>query len=511
MHHEYTIHGQTITLDIDPSVVAVRFTEPAPHSVRQRICRDCALGSFRQRVEVPEESFTILPLGDATLESTAPLMATGERLRAIEAVTRVAPVFRMGARRMVATDRVAIGITGSTIDGAALAARYGATIMDRYGEGEYLLRLQPTDDPFEVARQLSAEPGIDYAQPDFVTMGRHVPTQPPGPGETQPAPAAGDPLRDRQYAIAITEAIAAWRKQTGQPEITIAILDEGVDTDHPDLAAAITGAYDGVDRDEWQEPMPWDAHGTACAGLAAAIHDNAQGIMGIAGGCSIQAVRIAFSQFKGANWTTTDSWIRSAIDWSWQNGADVLSNSWGGGAYSQPIVNAFARARAQGRGGLGCVVVVAAGNESGPVSFPGNVPEVLTVSASNEYDEFKTKTSQDGETWWGSNFGPQVDVAAPGVHNLTTDILGNDGYAEGDYTNFNGTSSATPIVAGACALVLSARPTLTQAQVMDIIRATADKVGAEPYDGQRNDQMGHGRVNVRRAVDFAVLETPPSA
>lgn len=74
------------------------------------------------------------------------------------------------------------------------------------------------------------------------------------------------------------------------------------------------GNYDGVDDDTFQEPKPWDAHGTACAGLAAAIHGNETGIKGIGGGCSLIAVRIAYSQFDGADWTSRNSWIKRAID-----------------------------------------------------------------------------------------------------------------------------------------------------------------------------------------------------
>jgi subtilisin-like proprotein convertase family protein len=126
----------------------------------------------------------------------------------------------------------------------------------------------------------------------------------------------------------------------------------------------------------------------------------------------------------------------------------------------------------------------------------------LTVSASNEFDEFKTKTSGDGETWWGSNFGLPVDLAAPGVHNLTTDISGDGGYTANNYTDFNGTSSATPIVAGAAALLLSAEPDLTELEVRNRLKHTADKVGVQPYQDGRNDQFGSGRLNV-----FAALQT----
>jgi subtilisin family serine protease len=156
------------------------------------------------------------------------------------------------------------------------------------------------------------------------------------------------------------------------------------------------------------------------------------------------------------------------------------------------------------------VVVIAAGNEAARTSFPATLPGVLCVSASNEFDEPKTKTSHDGENWWGSNFGPEVSLAAPGVHNYTTDISGIAGYNRGpshpNYVpDFNGTSSSTPIVAGAAALVLSANPDLTEAEVRTILMETADKVGSVPYDEKGHNRfMGYGRLNVLAAIERAL-------
>lgn len=212
-------------------------------------------------------------------------------------------------------------------------------------------------------------------------------------------------------------------------------------------------------------------------------------------------MRIAYSDSPGGPWQTRPSIIADAVDWARRNGASVISNSWGGGLPSNAVVAAIDRARAQGRGGLGCVVVIAAGNSNGPVEFPASLPGVLVVSASNEYDQAKTPESADGETWWGSCFGPEIDVAAPGVHNLTTDISGSAGYAPGNYEPaFNGTSSATPIVAGACGLILSKRSDLSEAQVRGLVVATAEKVGQFSYADGRNDRMGSGRLNVLEAV-----------
>lgn len=109
----------------------------------------------------------------------------------------------------------------------------------------------------------------------------------------------------------------------------------------------------------------------------------------------------------------------------------------------------------------------------------------------------------------GSCFGTEIDVAAPGVHNYTTDISGAAGYNQGGsldnnyVSDFNGTSSATPIVAGVAALILSANPNFRKASVRRIIKETADKVGQVIYANDRNDQMGHGRINALKAVQKA--------
>jgi thermitase len=507
MAYEYTVKGQKVALNVDEDFVAVRFREPARHSTRASVAARSGLGEFSSRLEVPEEKFTIFKVAQTPQPRNARFAAAIEAVNAAEDVSRVAPVFKVGNSQVVATDRLLVGFKPQTEEAEEILEAHGCEILEQ-DEDEYLVQLDEAADPFEVVTALDALDEVDYAEPDFVTLGSHIPRYVPAPQT-----GGNDPLAEQQYAIEITKALDAWNLQIGDPSVKIAILDEGVDTAHEDLAAVIVGSYDAVDNDNFQEPKPWDAHGTACAGLAAAIHGNQRGVKGVGGGCSLMAVRIAYSPANGAQWETRNSWIKRAIDWSWKNGAAILSNSWGGGAPSSSIINAFERARTQGRNGKGCVIIIAAGNDSGPVDFPGNLANVFTVSASNEYDEFKTRTSRDGESWWGSNFGPEVDVSAPGVHNYTTDISGNKGYntaVDGDYVhNFNGTSSATPIVAGAAGLILSADPNLIEAEVRQIIRDAADKVGAASYVNGRNDQMGHGRLNVLTAVEATLGVNAP--
>ena len=501
MRYKYKVGTKSIELNVDEDLVAVRFKEPAKHSTRATVTEKCRLGRFRERTEIPAEKYTILPVSqDAKPRKKRHQAAVKSLLQETE-VARVATVFKLAETTIIATDRVLVGFKTGTKKVSKILDKYDAKVIEANGD-EYIVQLKESADPLEIASRLAKEEVVVYAEPDFVSIGSHVARN------VQPTrrPAAGDPKADQQYAIRITKAVDAWQLQKGDELVRIAILDEGVDVDHEDLNAAIISSYDAVDDDTFQEPNPWDGHGTACAGLAAATHDNDLGIKGIGGGCSIQAVRIAYSPEKGANWVTRNSWITRAIDWSWRDGAGVISNSWGGGAPSTAIKNAFDRARTQGRNGKGCVIVVAAGNASGPVDFPGNLDNVLTVSASNEYDEFKTKTSRDGEYWWGSNFGPEVDLAAPGVHNLTTDISGEGGYTADDYTDFNGTSSATPIVAGAAALLLSANNDLTELQVRDRLKQVADKVGTKPYQNGRNDEFGSGRLNVLTALQVSQPE-----
>jgi subtilisin-like proprotein convertase family protein/regulation of enolase protein 1 (concanavalin A-like superfamily) len=325
-----------------------------------------------------------------------------------------------------------------------------------------------------------------------------------------------DPLVNTQWALnnigtnptppgtadADMDIFEAWTTTTGSNTIKVAIIDTGTDLDHPDLQANIlagfdaTGGGNGGDAD--------DPHGTACAGIVAAVGNNNLGVAGVAYSCKIVPVRV----FSGSSTTTT--WLANGLNWAWNQGAaDVLSNSWGGGSVSAAIDAAISNAVTMGRSGTGSVVLFAAGNDDGPVSNPAANPQTIAVAATSQCDTRKTPTSCDGETWWGSNFGTNVDVGAPGVKIQTTDIAGAGGYASGDYVpNFNGTSSACPNAAGVVALILSVNPSLNPTQVRRILEGTCDKVGGYTYNfnvaGQPNgswtSNLGHGRINAAKAV-----------
>lgn len=382
-----------------------------------------------------------------------------------------------------------------------------------------------------ISNEYYNDPLVEFIEPNFIRV------YPPRPmikreeiKDAGPALAAipGDTYYSKQWylnntgssgvADADVDAPEAWDIHKGSAEIIVAIIDIGVDTNHKDLKDKIVTPYDATDGDDIQEPNSWDGHGTACAGIAAAMTNNGIGIAGIGWNVKIMPVRFAYSSHPDGDLVTTDAIIADAIRTAVNRGAHVLSNSWGGGSSSGIINSAIDYAVDNNR-----VVVFAAGNCCKfadavlcpswlrcyqPVSYPANLSTskvIIAVSATNEWDEFKTPYSREKETWWGSNFGPEVNVSAPGVHMWTTDISGGGGYSSGDYiSNFNGTSGSTPLVAGIAALLLSQNPGWTPTQVRDRLQSTADDKGKPGFD----ETFGYGRINACRALGGNCAPSP---
>ena len=492
-------------------------------------------------LERPEDAEVIEPFGivlartDQTAGESAVAAASSDML-GVSGVRSEYPVFQMPDGEedevmiLVPQFRVQFKPDVSREEIDAMNEEHGVEIVDEDAAlpNNYLLRLTETasHDALELANRYHESDRTEFAEPDFVMKVRQVSTvmtedvdleeiareADAGDGNLRGLPdvapsveraaPVNDPFFGSQWALRKMRVPEAWGVTRGRSTLTLAILDEGVQTRHPDLADRIAATYDATGNDANQEPNAWDGHGTACAGIAAATANNGRGVAGVAPNCRIIAIRIAYTTRPGANWTTTTSWIYRGVVRAVLMGADVLSNSWGGGAYSTTIRRAFEYARTHGRGGKGCVSIGATGNSdrANGVIYPAKYPEVLACGASNEWDQRKSRTSRDGETWWGSNYGPEVDFVAPGVHIYTTDNRSTGGYSTGDYfARFNGTSSATPNAAGVAGLVLSVDPNLRQWEVRDILRLTARDLSPRG----RDDEHGFGRVDAARAVQAA--------
>jgi len=327
-----------------------------------------------------------------------------------------------------------------------------------------------------------------------------------------------DPLFNTQWSLKNTgqnggtagidiNAEDAWEIGIGDPNVVVAVLDHGFEMNHPDLVGNTVGT--GYDTESNTTPAQvLGSHGTACAGIVAADGDNGVGITGVAFNASLMSI----SNSLGSNPNSRQA-RANGINWAANNGADIISNSWSSGVQYQVIDDAITNALANGRGGLGCIIVFAAGNNNGAMSYPANSnPDILAVGAMSPCGQRKSPTSCDGENW-GSNFGATLDIVAPGVLMQTTDRQGGAGYSGTDYTStFNGTSSACPVVAGVAALILGIDPTLTMQEVNNIIEMSAQKTRTDLYaynttggrpNGTWNNQMGYGQVDALQAVLLA--------
>ena len=419
---------------------------------------------------------------------------------------------------------------GSRSELEALCAELGLELLQPLDAGLQVWWIRATDarQAMKASVALAGRGDVAWALPDFlVTVRLHH----------QPS----DPYYDRQWyhqqaSGAHISSQEAWDVTLGDPQVVVAVIDTGVETAHPDFDPnrVLTG-YDAETQSS--DPTPGSSalncHGTNCSGLVMANGSNSEGMIGVCPQCSLMPIRMmdAYATVQQI------SVGYRALNYATDNGAWVLSNSWGIYGITQvdmtPYYTAVENAWNNGRGGLGSVPVFAAGNgdESGGVlmhpSRLGSQAAAMAVGGTDYRDQRVVY----------SDYGPNLSVMAPTggrepatTSIFTTDTLGDwgmsrggymytvdpwtggdvqTGYQEpdaaGNYTQyFNGTSAACPIAAGVVALTFSANPALTGAQARMIVEQTADKVGGSAYDGDGwNQYYGHGRVNAARAVRAA--------
>ena len=328
-----------------------------------------------------------------------------------------------------------------------------------------------------------------------------------------------DPLFFLQWDMAQIDAPAGWNLSTGTG-VVIAILDTGVDQTHPDLHLASPGINLGTMLPPGSPIAAWGpdmGHGTCCSGLAAARINNSAGVAGVAGNARILPL---------ASPTLSNVEVAAGINFAAASGARVISMS-----FTTPPSGLIDSAIANAVNVHELVLCAATGNNNSGVAngYPATNPLVIACGGSDESDNRKRPASPDGEGW-GANFGPGISVVAPAVRCPSTDIQGVLGFnsnggpisivgvnypTSGDpagnfFFEFNGTSSATPHVAGYAALLASAFPAFTSAEIRRIIERTAAKVGSAPYaevagfpNGTRTAELGYGRIDVFHGLDLA--------
>lgn len=329
-----------------------------------------------------------------------------------------------------------------------------------------------------LAARLEARPGVQAALPDLVLP--------------RVAHTYDDPEYPGQWYLELLEIETLHALEFGDPDVRVAVIDSGIDLDHPDLEGAWVDPIDTFDGDDDPRPIPGDDHGTAVSGIVGARADNGIGLVGVCPGCTLVPIRMLG---EGDGTLGRDV---AAFEHAIAADADVINNSWG---FIQPmpvpgpLAAVIRRAATETRGGLGSVVIFAAGNDDRVIGDDEMqaLPEVLCVSATDRYG-LPTAYTNEGAT---------VDVAAPSA----TVALAAGG---GTFTTFGGTSAAAPVVAGLAGWALSADPSLSAAEVRALLVDTAvPSPQVTPDESGHHPIYGYGEVSAIALRD--ALFPPPEA
>ncbi|MCL6434843.1 MAG: S8 family serine peptidase [Leptolyngbyaceae cyanobacterium HOT.MB2.61] len=421
----------------------------------------------------------------------------------------------------------------------AILSTYHLTKLKHYDwlSNTYLVQVTfaSGENPIKITNRLMQEAKVVSAEPNLIN--RFLPANLPS-----------DELSSKQWNLQSVKVPKAWETTRGDRNIVVAIIDDGFDLSHPDLKGdgKVVFPTDYADEDDQPFPKAGNFHGTPCAGIAIAEW-NGVGIVGAAPGCAFMPVRFQFPN-RGEDHRLIEI-FKEVGDRS-----DVISCSWGPPPVDWPLSEALSATldhvvTAGGRRGKGCVICFAAGNYNAPINASqvenfrwlhpeagerrtsGRIlngfathPQVISVAASTSFDQHAAY----------SNWGAEISVCAPSnnshptrpnrqlpgepIWTIDNEPMGDGFSPNSRYTNrFGGTSSAAPLVAGIAALVLSANPELSAADVKEILQTTADKIidinpdvtgmnrGVYNVNG-RCDWFGFGKANAARAVAEALRQ-----
>ncbi len=330
---------------------------------------------------------------------------------------------------------------------------------------QYVVRVPAGSSENELSAFLMATGDYEYAEPNWTLY----------PAETVP----NDPLYASSWQHSRIQSAAAWDLVTGSDQVIVAVCDTGCDSNHPDLQASYVPGFNSrrnraeVDGGEVEDI---NGHGTFVAGCAAAIGNNGTGVVGAGWNFRIMPIRVT----DNSNGTANPFDLTQGAVWAAQNGAQIVNVSFSGGT---SMANQAAAVEVKEAGGL---LFWAAGNDNSLLPDVDRPDYVIVAST----------TSSDNKSGF-SNFGPPVDVAAPGSGVRST-------RRGGSYGTSSGTSFASPIAAGVGAMIFAANPGLHPTDVQEILSLGADDLGPAGED----NSFGAGRVNTFNSVQIALGFTP---
>jgi subtilisin family serine protease len=378
---------------------------------------------------------------------------------------------------------------------SSLMSEHGLTVQEKIPTKSGNLFRVTTDGKKSLGlliSKLGSNDNVKFAEPNYIYSIEDAPNDPQfgdlwGLNNT----GSNDPSRTPGTAGADIAAFKSWEIEKGSKEIKIAVIDTGVEYTHPDLAEnmwqneAELNGEEGVDDDGngyiddiygWDfaygdnDPIDGHSHGTHCAGTIGAVHNNEVGVAGVMADVSIVAIKFLSDRGSG-----TSANAVKAIQYATSLDVDLMSNSWGGGGFSQAMFDAIEEAS-----DAGIIFTAAAGNSKSNNDqrphYPSNyeLPNVVSVAAHTAQDTLASFSCYGAET---------VHVAAPGHKILST--VKNGGYA-----TYSGTSMATPHVSGALGLLLAKEGRMGHEEMRERLMETS-----EPISSYRRKTISGGRLN----------------
>lgn len=340
-------------------------------------------------------------------------------------------------------------------------------------------------DPVGAALALQGSPGVRRAFPDVVLPMRRA----------EEAPSFDDPSYGGQWYLEYMGADLLFARSLGDASVKVAVIDSGIDIAHMDLADAVDAPYDAHDDDD--DPSPddgeyctggatgiCDEHGTAVSGIVGARANNGAGIVGLCSECRVVPIKMLGEPDRGISVTI------AAFEHAISEEVAVINNSWG---YVEPtsapamLAEVIERARTEPRGGLGALVVFAAGNDDRGLEDDEltSLPGVLCVSATDSYGRWTNYT----------NYGAAVDIAAPSA---TVTIAPGDEVT----ITFGGTSAAAPVASGVAGWIVSQDPTLSADDLHELMIASAvQSYTITPDADGHHDYFGYGELDAASLLE----------